>query len=308
MVVTSSRLHAVRYKQAHRRVHRTSKGYADMQALVAFSGTVDRRRARVHRAEHERLPREPDRRASSTSDDYQVLVVAEKFQTGFDQPLLHTMYVDKVLTGLQRRPDALAAQPHPPREDGHVRPRLPQRRRDIQEGVPALLRRDGRDPDRPEPALRHAPRALSYDVLRDEEVEAGVRRCSSVTETTRARSCTPPRSARRALQGLDEEHRTSSGTRSRGSSDLRLPLPDRLVRRPRARARLPLRPGARSLPARPASGAARPRERGRAHPPPLEQTFEGSVSLEEGEARWSRSSGRGKEHELEPEHLSQIIE
>ena len=33
-------------------------------------------------------------------DDYQVLIVAEKFQTGFDQPLLHTMYVDKVLTGL----------------------------------------------------------------------------------------------------------------------------------------------------------------------------------------------------------------
>ena len=32
--------------------------------------------------------------------DYQVLIVAEKFQTGFDQPLLHTMYVDKVLTGL----------------------------------------------------------------------------------------------------------------------------------------------------------------------------------------------------------------
>src|SRR5439155_27187037 len=34
------------------------------------------------------------------SDEYEVLIVAEKFQTGFDQPLLHTMYVDKVLTGL----------------------------------------------------------------------------------------------------------------------------------------------------------------------------------------------------------------
>src|SRR5260370_26417134 len=34
------------------------------------------------------------------SNDYQVLIVAEKFQTGFDQPLLHTMYVDKVLVGL----------------------------------------------------------------------------------------------------------------------------------------------------------------------------------------------------------------
>lgn len=34
------------------------------------------------------------------TDDYQVLIVAEKFQTGFDQPLLHTMYVDKPLSGL----------------------------------------------------------------------------------------------------------------------------------------------------------------------------------------------------------------
>ena len=34
------------------------------------------------------------------TDQYQIMVVAEKFQTGFDQPLLHTMYVDKVLTGL----------------------------------------------------------------------------------------------------------------------------------------------------------------------------------------------------------------
>ena len=34
-------------------------------------------------------------------DDYQVLLVAEKYQTGFDQPLLHTMYVDKRLSGVQ---------------------------------------------------------------------------------------------------------------------------------------------------------------------------------------------------------------
>jgi type I restriction enzyme R subunit len=35
------------------------------------------------------------------SNEYQVLLVAEKYQTGFDQPLLHTMYVDRTLTGLQ---------------------------------------------------------------------------------------------------------------------------------------------------------------------------------------------------------------
>ena len=61
--------------------------------------------------------------------DYGVLIVAEKFQTGFDQPLLHTMYVDKVLVGPRRSPDALAAQPHPPAEGEHLRPGLPQRHR-----------------------------------------------------------------------------------------------------------------------------------------------------------------------------------
>ncbi|MFH4338790.1 hypothetical protein WAJ35_25775, partial [Acinetobacter baumannii] len=35
------------------------------------------------------------------TDDYQVLLVAEKYQTGFDQPLLHTMFVDKKLSGIQ---------------------------------------------------------------------------------------------------------------------------------------------------------------------------------------------------------------
>ena len=47
------------------------------------------------------FPETPDCRSGSPSDDYQVLVVAEKYQTGFDQPLLHTMYVDKKLTGLK---------------------------------------------------------------------------------------------------------------------------------------------------------------------------------------------------------------
>ena len=35
------------------------------------------------------------------TQDYQILLVAEKYQTGFDQPLLHTMYVDKRLAGIQ---------------------------------------------------------------------------------------------------------------------------------------------------------------------------------------------------------------
>jgi type I restriction enzyme R subunit len=98
MVVTSSRLHAVRYKQAiDKYIHEHQ--YTDLSTLVAFSGkviddTIIYTEAGMNGfGERETAPR-------FAGDDYQVLIVAEKFQTGFDQPLLHTMYVDKVLTGL----------------------------------------------------------------------------------------------------------------------------------------------------------------------------------------------------------------
>jgi type I restriction enzyme R subunit len=104
MVVTRSRLHAVRYKQAID-VYLARKGYADLHALVAFSGKVidsDTGGADVVYTEpgmngfsERELPERFD------SDDYQVLVVAEKYQTGYDQPLLHTMYVDRKLEGVK---------------------------------------------------------------------------------------------------------------------------------------------------------------------------------------------------------------
>jgi len=108
MVVTSSRFHAVRYKQAFDK-YIAEKGYKGIKTLVAFSGTVvdpdvpnleytepgmnvDSRGNRIGEKEL------PERFAT---DEYQVLLVAEKYQTGFDQPLLHTMYVDKRLAGIQ---------------------------------------------------------------------------------------------------------------------------------------------------------------------------------------------------------------
>jgi type I restriction enzyme R subunit len=97
MVVTSSRLHAVRYKQAlDSYIHR--KGYTDVKALVAFSGRVIADDGSWSEPGMNGFPE--SQTAERFAEDYQVLVVAEKFQTGFDQPLLHTMYVDKVLTGL----------------------------------------------------------------------------------------------------------------------------------------------------------------------------------------------------------------
>ena len=102
MVVTGSRLEAVRYKQSFDR-YIQEKGYA-IKSLVAFSGTVvDDKLEGVtytepgmnHGISEKELPEK------FATQEYQVLLVAEKYQTGFDQPLLHTMFVDKRLAGIQ---------------------------------------------------------------------------------------------------------------------------------------------------------------------------------------------------------------
>ena len=103
MVATGSRLAAVKYKLAFDRYIK-EQGYTGIRSLVAFSGTVE----------------DPDNPGSSYTevamndglaqselpetferDYYRVLLVAEKYQTGFDQPLLQTMYVVKRLAGVQ---------------------------------------------------------------------------------------------------------------------------------------------------------------------------------------------------------------
>ena len=102
MVVTGSRLEAVRYKQSFDR-YIQKKGYA-IKSLVAFSGTVeDDRLAGVAYTEPgmNRGISEKALPETFATQEYQVLLVAEKYQTGFDQPLLHTMYVDKRLAGIQ---------------------------------------------------------------------------------------------------------------------------------------------------------------------------------------------------------------
>jgi type I restriction enzyme R subunit len=102
MVVTGSRLEAVRYKQSFDEYIRR-KGYA-IRTLVAFSGTVqDDKLLDVHYTEEKMNDgvREKELPEKFATAEYQVLLVAEKYQTGFDQPLLHTMYVDKRLAGIQ---------------------------------------------------------------------------------------------------------------------------------------------------------------------------------------------------------------
>jgi type I restriction enzyme R subunit len=102
MVVTGSRLEAVRYKQSFDRYIK-EKGY-EIKSLVAFSGTVqDDKIADVTYTEEGMNYgiREKELPEKFATQEYQVLLVAEKYQTGFDQPLLHTMYVDKRLAGIQ---------------------------------------------------------------------------------------------------------------------------------------------------------------------------------------------------------------
>jgi type I restriction enzyme R subunit len=108
MLVTSSRLHAVRYMLAFQR-YIDKKHYSDIRPLVAFSGKVQDPETGFEFTEpgmntdvvtgkpisESQLPEKFD------TPDFQILLVANKYQTGFDQPLLHTMYVDKRLDGVQ---------------------------------------------------------------------------------------------------------------------------------------------------------------------------------------------------------------
>ncbi|MGB3461314.1 MAG: type I restriction endonuclease [Rhodanobacter lindaniclasticus] len=103
MVVTASRLTAVKYKLAFDAYIR-ERGYRGIRSLVAFSGTVedpdDPGSAWTEVAMNDGIA-ESELPEAFERDDYRVLLVAEKYQTGFDQPLLQTMYVIKKLAGVQ---------------------------------------------------------------------------------------------------------------------------------------------------------------------------------------------------------------
>lgn len=106
MVVTSSRLHAVRYIKEFRKYIKENN-LSNIDVLVAFSGeisddgdkytesgmNVDYKANKEHIKENQ-LP-------VRFHEDYNVLIVADKYQTGFDEPLLHTMFVDKPLSGVK---------------------------------------------------------------------------------------------------------------------------------------------------------------------------------------------------------------
>lgn len=109
MVVTASRLHAVRYYHEFKR-YIEKNNYDDIDILIAFSGVVNdinykgdsvacteeglNKRADGTTIKENQLPED-------FHHDFNCLIVAEKYQTGFDEPLLHTMFIDKKLEGVK---------------------------------------------------------------------------------------------------------------------------------------------------------------------------------------------------------------
>lgn len=108
MVVTSSRLHAIRYMLSFQKYINENK-YTDIRPLVAFSGSVTDPDTKIEYTEPSmnidvvtgKNISELQLREKFATSDYQVLLVANKYQTGFDQPLLCAMYVDKRLDNVQ---------------------------------------------------------------------------------------------------------------------------------------------------------------------------------------------------------------
>jgi len=111
MVVTSSREHALKLYQAIRK-YLDKRNITGCAALVAFSGTltldgIDYTEPKINGFSEAALPaafgytKVDDPQATARNQtEYRILVVAEKYQTGFDQPLLTAMYVDKLLSGV----------------------------------------------------------------------------------------------------------------------------------------------------------------------------------------------------------------
>lgn len=104
MVVSPSRLHAVKYFKMIKEYCK-KKGYDDVHPLVAFSGSVkegdkEYTESMLNSTDELKIS-ESQLTNYFASDAYNILVVADKYQTGFDEPKLHTMFVDKGLRGVK---------------------------------------------------------------------------------------------------------------------------------------------------------------------------------------------------------------
>jgi type I restriction enzyme R subunit len=309
MVVTSSRLHAVRYKLALDS-YIAEHGY-DMRTLVAFSGKVLDDGDEFTEPSMNAFP-ESETAERFGGDEYQVLIVAEKFQTGFDQPLLHTMYVDKVLTGLNavQTLSRLNRILPPEKTDTFVLD-FRNEAEQIQEAFRPWYERTDAVPTDPN-LLYDTHRALwDFDVLREEEVEGGVQALLSVTETSghgAVYAALDP--SRDRFLALDEEVQDAFRDLLARFVNLYAFVSQIVayVDRQLERDYLYARALSACLPGQAAERLDLGSELELTHLK-LAQTYEGSASLTEGGGEVvAIFSGRGPEHEPERDHLSRIVD
>lgn len=123
MLVCGSRLHAKRYYEEFN-TYIFDKGYdKEIKILVAFSGRVKDDNTNPEGVSEPELTGYSEKEVPGIfeKDEYKILIVADKYQTGFDQPLLHTMYVDKKLSGVKAvQTLSRLNRTHPGKEDTFV--------------------------------------------------------------------------------------------------------------------------------------------------------------------------------------------
>src|SRR5699024_12107525 len=98
MIVTSSRLHAVRYMKEFKK-YIEEKGYTDLDVLVAFSGTVnddgeEYTEPKLNVTKSGERVQEKQLKETFHRSEFNLLIVSEKYQKGFDDPLINTMFID----------------------------------------------------------------------------------------------------------------------------------------------------------------------------------------------------------------------
>ena len=157
MVVTGGIERAIQYFHAFSDYLGERK--SPYQAIVAFSGEHEYGGAKVTEASLNGFP-SSDIAEKIQEDPYRFLICADKFQTGYDEPLLHTMYVDKPLSGIKAVQTLSRLNRAHPQKHDCVRARFHERHRDDPVGVFRLLPHDdAQRGDRPEQAARPEGRA-----------------------------------------------------------------------------------------------------------------------------------------------------
>jgi type I restriction enzyme, R subunit len=306
MVVTSSRAHAVRLFRGLRRY--INDHGLDLGVLVAFSGPVQDDGEEVTEARLNRFP-DSETAARFDTDAYQLLVVAEKFQTGFDQPKLYAMYVDKTLTGLAAvQTLSRLNRTHPDKDGTFVLDFV----NDADEIARAFEPYYGMTVTLPtDPNLLYdTRRALDeFGILRAEEAEAFARLLLvDKADHGRLHGVLNPAVARFDELEEDEQERfrdvLSRFVRTYSFLSLIVPFGDTALERDYLFGRALLQ-----LIRSDAGEAVDVGEAVELTHLRVEQRFSGSVSLDEdvGEVR-TVYSGEGRAQELDPEPLSRIIE